>query len=211
MAGDGLLCKTLLFRLPASLLGAALISFGLFWSMGQVIASHTNVSTSDPPPLPTFPDSIVSRKVDVPETFTWGCGSLSEHRQALSLPARPSHSMSTQAVFAPIEPDMELVALKKTGLPGRHLPTGNVSPPLNHTPLPVYPDRARLAAIEGYVVLALTLNAAGRVVDAKVVESHPARVFDQPALSAAHRWSLPSIADGNSQVVQRRIDFSLDQ
>ncbi|MCC7463682.1 MAG: energy transducer TonB [Gammaproteobacteria bacterium] len=51
-----------------------------------------------------------------------------------------------------------------------------------------YPAQARAQKITGYVVVEFTLRADGRAYDARVAESEPPGVFDQPALA--------SVADG---------------
>jgi TonB family protein len=66
-----------------------------------------------------------------------------------------------------------------------------------------YPQRAFDAGQQGYVVVEFTLDAKGRASNAKVIESKPARVFDEAALQAVGRGRFDSSALGASGVSQR--------
>lgn len=60
---------------------------------------------------------------------------------------------------------------------------------------PVYPPEAREAGIGGYVVVRYDVDAEGRVVNARVVESEPEEVFDEAALQAVSRWRFQPVTD----------------
>jgi len=53
---------------------------------------------------------------------------------------------------------------------------------------PMYPRRAKLRKIEGYVSLAFKIDSNGYVKDIKILESNPADVFDKAAIKALSRW-----------------------
>ncbi|HEY6093438.1 MAG TPA: energy transducer TonB [Gallionellaceae bacterium] len=57
----------------------------------------------------------------------------------------------------------------------------------------VYPARARVAAVEGYVTLALLINERGEVEDVSVVRAQPAGYFEEAALNMLRkqRFSPP--------------------
>lgn len=76
---------------------------------------------------------------------------------------------------------------------------------------PQYPPSARLRNIEGWVELAFTVTAEGRVIDPVVIESDPEEIFDKAALDAALRWRFrPVTRDGvaESVVALIRVNFS---
>ena len=73
--------------------------------------------------------------------------------------------------------------------------------PLNEV-LPIYPDSARRRGIEGYVKLAFTITADGKVENIRVLESSPANVFEREARRAAVRWRF-SPSSENGQLVAR--------
>ena len=79
---------------------------------------------------------------------------------------------------------------------------------------PDYPERARARGIEGYVTLEFTVNARGRVVDARVIDAQPASIFNASALRAIERFRYrPRVVDGKPLAVKgvkTRLRFSLD-
>lgn len=84
--------------------------------------------------------------------------------------------------------------------------------PLNDV-LPEYPDVARRRGIEGYVKLAFTISAHGRVENIEVLEAQPANVFDRSARRAAARWRFtPRMENGIAvpRHVEKIIEFKLE-
>jgi len=73
--------------------------------------------------------------------------------------------------------------------------------PLNQV-LPVYPDSARRRGIEGYVKLAFTITADGKVENVRVIEASPENVFNREARRAAVRWRFAPRREGG-QLVER--------
>jgi len=60
---------------------------------------------------------------------------------------------------------------------------------------PVYPEEARLARIEGDVLVEATINLTGKVTDVEVLQSIPA--LDKAALDAVRQWEFtPTIVNG---------------
>lgn len=53
---------------------------------------------------------------------------------------------------------------------------------------PIYPPQAKSQQIEGEVVVAYDVSIAGQVVNATVVSSDPAGLFDAAALAAVRTW-----------------------
>jgi len=85
--------------------------------------------------------------------------------------------------------------------------------PLNEV-LPVYPDSARRRGIEGYVKLAFTITAEGRVENVRVLESSPTRVFDRAARRAALRWRFAPRREGGQLVARdavKKLEFRLEK
>jgi len=85
--------------------------------------------------------------------------------------------------------------------------------PLNEV-LPVYPDSARRRGIEGYVKLAFTITAEGRVENVRVLESSPTRVFDREARRAALRWRFAPRREGGQLVAReavKKLEFRLEK
>jgi protein TonB len=79
---------------------------------------------------------------------------------------------------------------------------------------PMYPRRQALMGIEGFVTIEFTITATGSVIDARVINSKPRRVFDQTALRAIVKWKFkPRLVNGKavSRRAAQTLDFRLDQ
>lgn len=74
---------------------------------------------------------------------------------------------------------------------------------------PVYPRRAQVRGIEGFVDLEFTVTTAGTVIDPVVVDASPAGIFDRAALNAILTFMYAEQAMDTTGV-QYRICFSLD-
>ncbi|MCP1728428.1 protein TonB [Natronospira proteinivora] len=77
---------------------------------------------------------------------------------------------------------------------------------------PQWPREALIQGVEGWVRVSFTITPEGRVVNARVVDSQPRRMFDRSALRAVEQWRFqPRIVDGRP--VERQatqiIDFRL--
>lgn len=78
---------------------------------------------------------------------------------------------------------------------------------------PRYPARPAMAKQEGWVELSFTITPTGGVVDVRVTDSHPPRIFDKEAVRALLKWKFkPRVVDGVpvSQRATQRIDFRLN-
>ena len=89
----------------------------------------------------------------------------------------------------------------------------------NYTPIykksPVYPRRAIVRGIEGYVLLEFTVTREGGVRDPMVVDANPPKIFDQAAIDAALQFRyIPQVSNGvpvEVVGVTNRIAFSFNQ
>lgn len=77
---------------------------------------------------------------------------------------------------------------------------------------PLYPPRARLHRIEGWVDLEFTVTREGAVEDIRVLGEEPPEIFGRNAVQAASRWSFQPGRHRNEAVpvrVRQRITFEL--
>ena len=83
------------------------------------------------------------------------------------------------------------------------------------TVAPEYPRRMASRGIEGWVLLAFTVDELGRVVDPRVVEAQPQSGFNKAALNAITRFKFkPQVVNGTAIAVpgvQQRIVFQLTE
>jgi TonB family protein len=71
---------------------------------------------------------------------------------------------------------------------------------------PTYPSIARVAKVEGEVVIEITIDEEGNVMSAKVVSGHP--LLQQAALSAARQWKFkPTLLNRNPVKVSGKLTF----
>lgn len=88
-----------------------------------------------------------------------------------------------------------------SGTGPRRLADVAVAPLLLHHPLPEYPRRARVLAVEGQVLLEVVLDTEGSVEDgARVVASIP--LLDEAALVAVRRWRFRPARDRSGRPVR---------
>ena len=79
---------------------------------------------------------------------------------------------------------------------------------------PIYPRRAKMAKLEGFVKLEFTITPSGGVIDMEVLESDPPNVFDRSAKRALSKWKFKPKIENNIAVEQRasvQINFQLEK
>lgn len=79
---------------------------------------------------------------------------------------------------------------------------------------PIYPTKARIKGIEGWVRVQFDITAAGFTRNIKILDSKPPRIFDKAAISAVRKWKQrPKIEDGKpvDQIGNTaQVDFTLE-
>jgi len=78
---------------------------------------------------------------------------------------------------------------------------------------PVYPESARKAGVEGEVIIEARTDEAGKVVDARIVQSIPPDL-DQAAVDAVRQWIYEPLLIGNkprSVIFNVKVAFKLDK
>jgi TonB family protein len=97
--------------------------------------------------------------------------------------------------LAKTAPSLDIAEPEATGLTTPE--ASEVSPSIEPVRIvsPVYPQRAKLAGIEGNVKLEFGIAADGTVSDIKVVGATPAGVFDTAAIAALKQWHFANSSD----------------
>ena len=110
--------------------------------------------------------------------------------------------------YIPVNPDDQGIPL-----PGTFI-ARSVEPSCNFRPLPDYPEMARMAGVEGRVILQVFVGVDGVPVDVVLIQSSEVSSMDDSAMAAAwnSRWSAARRADGSSVGVWTSVvyDFVLD-
>jgi protein TonB len=94
--------------------------------------------------------------------------------------------------------------------PAVRLSSGIDAPIKLHHVIPVYPDLAKQARVEGLVVIECRIDTQGRVADARVLRGHP--LLDDAALAAVRQWRYrPTLLNGQpiSVIMTVTVRFAL--
>lgn len=165
------------------------------------------------PPLASSPSQTAPLNLVVPKlsgTISVAPPSLQGLTTKVSRPSQPLVAQTEPIALT--EASRAVAAQGANGGPAAEGSNSEVTP-LNNI-LPVYPDSARRRGLEGYVQLAFTITADGRVENLRVVESSPARVFDRAARRAASRWRFaPRQVNGQpvAREAVKRLEFKLEK
>jgi TonB family protein len=92
-------------------------------------------------------------------------------------------------------PSLDLAEPERAGLTTPEATEVSASLQPDHIVSPVYPQRAKMAGVEGNVKLEFGINAEGTVSNIKVVGATPASVFDEAAITALKQWHFASSSD----------------
>lgn len=185
----------MLLRLPAAILVALTVTFGLFFGMQFLIA------ISDKPQDEKFEVRIVDTRIPPEQTEVQRKERLPEKPDEPEEPPEPP-----QIDTATARPDSNAVALNfkfdagvdtgegisfDTAADREVLPIVRVEP--------VYPDRAAQRGIEGYVIMEFTVLASGEVDEEsiQVIQAEPSSIFNRAATRAVSKWKYrPKIENG---------------
>lgn len=209
---------TRLLRLPLAAVAAAVVTFGLFLFMYQLISSGGDRRTEL--------DAIAGirfGKIEIPDEIA----TRSRRKPPKPPPPKeppPPPKMQVSRMDQQVQnlPQMDLPNLDVPLVGGEGMFIGNfqqVDRDAEGDIIPVvvirpmYPRDAALAGIEGWVKVEFTITEIGTVKDPKVIEADPPRMFNREAVRAILKWKFkPRVVEGVA--VERRatqiIEFSLD-
>jgi protein TonB len=136
-----------------------------------------------------------------------------EQKAAAQAAATPAPAAAPPPVEKPAPPPVEKPAPPPAPAVATPAPAPVTTPAqlLKAVP-PSYPPDAYRSRQQGWVEVAFTVTADGKVANAKVSSAQPTRVFDQAALEAVRRWTFkPRMVNGQpaEEQVTRRIEFKL--
>lgn len=181
-------------RYGTALIVAGLITFGLFFVMQLLIATGEKAIV----------DNVVGHRVEI--------GQVQRQQEVRTRERKPEKPQEPEA--PPEAPEIPKVDTSKPNaeainmnFAGSFRPTVQggigVGAPTDgdYLPIvrvqPVYPRRAAERGIEGWVVVELTVTAAGTTTDIRVVDAEPKGIFDQAAIKAAEKFKYkPRMVDG---------------
>lgn len=181
-------------RYLAVFLGAAAITFSLFWVMQALIGGAGRVDESERGRVVDFVRLKKESEVEAKKR------KLPQKQERQQEPPPPPLKLAKQ-----LRPDQDVGAVIPIFDGGASLVggpnVGAIASDSEEIPLvrvvPEYPERARQRGIEGWVDVTFTIGAAGGVKDPVVTDSHPGSIFNRTALRAIRKWKYnPKMRDG---------------
>jgi len=181
-------------RYGTALIVAGLITFGLFFVMQLLIATGEKAIV----------DNVVGHRVEI--------GQVQRQQEVRTRERKPEKPQEPEA--PPEAPEIPKVDTSKPNAEAINMNfAGSFQPTVqggigvgaptdgDYLPIvrvqPVYPRRAAERGIEGWVVVELTVTAAGTTTDIRVVDADPKGIFDQAAIKAAEKFKYkPRMVDG---------------
>ncbi|MDP6979256.1 MAG: TonB family protein [Myxococcota bacterium] len=181
-------------RVPLAMMLAAVITFGLFWTMQALVSVGYDLKDAKPSPRVEF---VRLKRDSTPQTKKREPPKRQKPEQA---PPPPDISVSKASLqpttdFAAVTPDIDASAALDGGL------AAGAGSDRDAVPLvriePEYPMRARQRGIEGWVHVQFTISRSGTVIDPVVAGAQPPGVFEEAAITAVSRWKYnPKIVNG---------------
>jgi protein TonB len=185
---------------------AGIISFGLFAFMAFLISNDGVVKTAVSPPVnfdvvqvpeDTKPAPIVRKQLQPPE---------------------PPPIMEVSKV-TPVITEVNSTFDYNHSKPSFEDSNGDdfiMKSPPNHDARPIvrvnpkYPITALREGVQGWVKLAFDISAIGQVINVKVIDSEPKRIFDKAAKQALKKWKYRAKSIDGKKVQQKNFTVQLD-
>ncbi|MCO7189723.1 MULTISPECIES: energy transducer TonB [unclassified Pseudoalteromonas] len=192
-----------------SFIGACGVTFAAFAFMQHLISQELEFKQN---PITYTPVSLPTLKKDSPV----------EVRDKLPPPPKPVAKAPPKPTLSAEEPLIGLAGLGsaptiETGpiqMSTLMTPTDNQATPIVRVE-PRYPVTAARDGTQGWVELHFTISETGTVIDARVANAEPKRVFNREALKALKRWKYrPQIINGQPQPQPGQkvvLEFKLNQ
>lgn len=205
------------FRTVFSAVAAVAITFGLFLFMFKLISSGSGRGNE----MEAI-SGIRFGPVDIPDEVRTRSRRIPPKPEPPKKPPPPPKMQ--------IESQANVTAMPKLDLPNMDLPLvggsgmfignfgtvdktseGDVIPLV--TIRPMYPRDAAMKGIEGWVAVEFTITPIGTVIDPRVIDSDPPRIFNREALRAIVKWKFkPRVVDGVAveRTASQVIEFNLE-
>ena len=198
-------------KLLSLITSAGITTFGLFAFMAFLISSD-KVSVTNPDPIVIvevhkLPEDskpeVIPRKVLIPPVV----------QPPIPTDITKAEAVDTGTVFDDFLGDLKLVN-QRTDLGMSNKPTDMEARPIVRI-APKYPMIAARDGTEGWVILGFDISAIGGVVNIKILDSQPNRVFDKAAKQALRKWKYQAKSENGKQITQKglsvQLDFKMDQ
>ncbi|RXE95376.1 energy transducer TonB [Pseudoalteromonas phenolica O-BC30] len=197
-------------KVSASILIGAIVTMAAFAFMDYLITSDERAPQEVKPPIEfeimqNRPDSDVEVKTR----------QLPEPPQPKAQPPRTQTSVPTEVTGPQISIGGPVIELDSTPINAQvFAPQDGDATPIVRVD-PKYPTDAARDGKEGWVEMAFSIDKAGNVIDAQVINAEPKRIFNREALRALKKWKYrPKMENGQTIVqtgLQVVLEFKLQQ
>ncbi|MCO7201488.1 energy transducer TonB [Pseudoalteromonas sp. OANN1] len=196
-------------KLALSLVGAVIITFATFGFMQNLVSQELTRPIID---KEVFDLTIATDREDSPVEEK---RVMPEPPKPITAPIRPTENIVDTGDNLQISSETPSLDLGKfTNTMTLQFSTDGQATPLVRSN-PNYPPAAARDGVEGWVEMEFAISPQGEVIDVKVTNAEPKRVFDQAAVRALRKWKYrPLIVDGKPQpqYAQRVVlEFTLEQ
>lgn len=201
-------------RIASASMLALVVTLGLFYIMNMMVTgkvSGTEVSAS------TTIVNFIRLKSET-ETQNKNRQRIKPEQNIAKVPSRPSvNTLSSTAIKSTPSlkmpaPQLSAFSIKGSPVIGEIGPesTDGVLIPVSRI-APQYPRKAAQKKLEGWVKLEFTVATDGSVLDIKVVDAKPRRVFNRAAIKAISKWKFKPMGSvvSSSKRFNQIIEFKL--
>ena len=190
---------------------AGVTTFGLFAFMAYLISSDQVGVTQGLPPVTI--DIVQIPEASKPEVITRKQFQPPEPPPVMEMNKTTPEVTEVNAEYSYTPSTINLVNNITDGV------TMNTQPDQDARPVvrvnPKYPMDALRNGVQGWVKLAFDISEIGQVINVKVVDSEPKRVFDKAAKQALRKWKYRAKSVDGKQVKQQnftvQLDFNMEQ
>ena len=198
-----------LVKLPLYFASAIIITFALFAFMQFLIKSPgSNIQTPKAIIDVALYQVRAESKVQTKPKLTPPPKPMAAPKRNIEMPTADTHDVGIE--YKPVialdltmdEPSPQFVAQNGQATPIVRIPAK-------------YPVAAARDGIQGWVELSFNIDKTGRVIEAKVINAEPKRVFNKAALQALKRWKYKPKMENGKPLVQYNqsvmLEFNLEQ
>ncbi|GAA6171416.1 energy transducer TonB [Colwellia sp. KU-HH00111] len=190
---------------------AGVISFGLFAFMAFLINSDQVETTLGPPPV--IVDIVKTPEDSKPEIKARKLLQPPEPPPVMELSKVSPEITKVNTDFSYTPTGLKMISNNTSSLAMNSQPNQDARPVVRVNPK--YPINALREGIQGWVTLAFDISEIGQVINVKVLDSQPKRIFDKAAKQALRKWKYRAKSIDGKQVQQKnftvQLDFTMEQ
>lgn len=190
---------------------AGTTTFGLFAFMAYLISSDQVTIVQGPPPVTI--DIVQLPEETEPEVITRKLFQPPEPPPVMKMSKMTPELAEVNSDYKYTTTGLNLVNNITEGISMNGQPNQDARPVVRVNPK--YPIDALRNGTQGWVKLAFDISEIGQVINVKVIDSEPKRVFDKAAKQALRKWKYRAKSIDGKKVQQQnftvQLDFNMEQ